>query len=473
MEPFYTTAYRRITLRKPLNMKHKTLFSLLALTAFCTTLWAQQDLSTHFLRHTWQAHKTNPALFPAYNAVLGLPGVHNSLRFEHVTYNTLFVEEAGGELVLNIDNAIAGLEDRNIIRENLDLETLSLGARFGPVGLSFSHSFRFNAFMDYPKTLPQLIWQGNAQFVGQEVNFAPNIDTYGYQEFALGALFEIGDAVVIGGRAKLLSGTGSISSSRNRLSLRTDSEVYQLTLNADYQINSAASLQYDGFDDVQTNFDFATFSAEDLFTGNTGFAFDLGAHVKLGKLELAASVLDIGSITWDESVNNYALNGVYEYEGLDFAQRIFDDTTSFGSVLDTLEQIYQIEESAERYKTTLPLRFYLSATLQLRKNWTVGALLFTERYRGENYPAAALSTNLAVLPFLNVGGIYAWRENRWDNLGLNATVKAGPVQLVAATDNILTVFQPKDTNNSHLRLGLNLLFAPQEREMADAGPKWF
>lgn len=462
------------SLKSKATMRIKLFLAVLALAVLpSAVLLAQQDLSTHFLRHTWQANRTNPAFFPEYEMVIGLPGVYNSLWVENLTYNTLFVEDGNGNRVLNVDQAILGMEDRNAIRENLDIETLSLGARFGPLGLSISHTFRFNAFMDYPKTLPQLIWQGNAQFIGEEIEFAPDIDVLGYQEFAVGAMIEVSDAVVIGGRAKLLSGAGSINSSRNQLRLRTDSEVYQLTLNADYQVNSASSLTYDGFDDIQTNFDFGTFSAESLFTGNTGFAFDLGAHVKLGKLELAASVLDIGGIDWDEEVNNYSLKGTYEYEGLDFAQRIFDDSTSFGSVLDTLEAVYEIEEGSEGFRTTLPTRFYLSATLRLRENWTVGGLIFSESYRGNTYPAAALSSNLQVLPFLNVGGIYSWRNNRFDNLGLNATLKAGPVQLVAATDNILTVFQPKDSNASHLRLGLNLLFAPRESEMKDAGPKWF
>lgn len=434
---------------------------------------AQQDLSTHFLRHTWQAHRTNPAFFPDYEVVVGLPGAHNSLHIENLTYNTLFLEGPDGSRKLNIDQAILEMEDRNVIRENLDIETLSFGARFGPVGLSLSHTFRFNAFMEYPKTLPQLIWQGNAQFIGQEIGFAPDIDVFGYQEFGVGILAELGEAFVIGGRAKLLAGVGSVSSSRDQLRLTTDSEIYQLTLNADYQVNSASSLSYDGFDEVQTNFDFGGFSAEDLFTGNSGFAFDLGAHVRLGKLELAASILDIGGINWKEEVDNYSLQGTYEYKGLDFAQRLFDDTTNIGSVLDTLEQIYEVQESTESFRTVLPTRFYLSATLQLRENWTVGGLIFSERYRGRTYPAAAVSTNLDIAPFLNIGGIYAWRNNRFDNLGLNATLKAGPLQLVAATDNILTVFQPKDSNVSHFRLGLNLLFAPRESKMEDAGPKWF
>ncbi len=452
----------------------KYLFStLLMLLLAVSPMLAQQELSTHFMRQTWQANRTNPALVPDYNFVIGLPGLYNSLTVENVTFNTLFTENATGERVLDVDNAIAGLADQNIIRENLDVETVSIGARFGRFGLIASHTFRFNAFSRYPKALPQLIWQGNAQFIGQEVSFGPEIDIFGYQEFAAGAFLDIGKRLTIGGRAKFLSGVGSIASERQDLRLRTDDEIYQLTLNADYLVNSSGSLQYDGFDDLDADFDFSTFDAGSLTTGNNGFAFDLGAHLRLGDLELAASVLDIGAINWEEEVRNYSLNGTFEYEGLDFAQGILEDTTEFGAVLDTIEQIYEVTETSIAYETTLPARYYFSATLRLRENWVVGGLFYSERYRGESQNAVALSTQFEVLPFLHLGGIYAFRDGRFDNLGLNGSVKVGPVQLMAATDNILTAFRPEDSNSSNVRLGLSLLFGERESPVATGGPDYY
>ena len=431
---------------------------IIAVLLSASPLWAQQELSTHFMRQTWQANRTNPALAPDYNFIVGLPGVYNNLTVENITFNTLFTEE-NGKQVLDIDAAILEMEAENVIRENLDIETLSLMARFGKVGVSLSHTFRFNAFMEYPKALPQLIWQGNAQFVGQEIGFAPKVDIFGYQEFAAGLFVDLTDNFTIGGRAKLLSGAGSVSSEREQLRLNTDAEVYQLTLDADYLVNSAGSLEYDGFDELNTDFDFANFDGENFFSGNTGFAFDLGASLRLGDLELAASVLDIGSIAWEEEVRNYALQGLFEYEGLDFAQGILEDSTEFGSVLDTIQQIYEVEETMAGYETSLPTRYYLSATYRVNEKLTVGGLFFGERYRGTTRPAVAVAANMDVLPFLNLGGIYSFRDERFDNLGINASLKLGPVQLMAATDNILTAFRPEDSNSANFRLGLSLLLA--------------
>jgi hypothetical protein len=423
------------------------------------SLLAQEDLSTHFMRHTWQANRTNPAFFPDYKFVVGLPGFYNSLRVSNITYNDIVVQNSSGENVLDPASGIAALDATdNIIRENLDIETLALGFRLGKLGISLGHAARFNAFLNYPKALPQLIWEGNAQFIGQTVGFAPDVDLFSYQEFSLGLMYDLTDNFSIGGRFKLLSGLNAVNSSGNKLELTTSDDVYQLSLDADYTANSAGSIDYSGFEDVSVNFDFGTVDFDRLFTKNTGVSFDLGARFAFDKFEVTASVIDLGaSIDWDDEVNNYSLQGNYEFKGLDFAEAILEDSTEFGSILDTLEAQYEITETSNAFSTTLPTRFYLSAHYQLRSNWSVGALFYSENYREEIYPAVAIGTSFDVLPFLNIGGLYAFRSGTFDNLGINATVKLGPVQLLAATDNIFTAIQPKDSNAANLRVGLNLL----------------
>ena len=448
----------------------RILLSLFIIISFATTALAQEDLATHFMRHTWQASRTNPAFFPEYKFVVGLPGVYNTLLVTNVTYGDLIAKGEGGKDVLNIEKEKKKLGEDNVLRNNLDIETLSLGLRLGRAALSLGHTLRFNAFLNYPKTMPQLIWQGNAQFIGQDVAFGPDVDLYGYQEFALGLAVDVTPNFTIGGRAKLLAGVGSISSERTDLRLATDSDVYQLELNADYYVNSAGSLKYDGFDELTVAFDYGRFDYEELFTGNTGFAFDLGVRLKLGdKLELAASVLDIGKVNWEEEVTNYSLNGAFEYKGLDLAQNIFEDTVKAGSILDTLREIYQVDQTSVSYSTTLPSRFYLSGMYRLRHNLTVGGLVYLERYREDVNTAVALGGNLDLLPMLNVGATYAFRSERLDNLGLNATLLLGPVQLMAATDNIITAFRPEVSHSANLRVGVNVLLGRVEQGAGSAG----
>lgn len=435
-------------------------FLLLAfLTLALYPLMAQQDLSAQLMRHTWQSNRSNPALLPESKFVVGLPGFYNNLLITNITYGDLTFSDQDGKRVLNFDQAITKLGEDNLVRENLSVETLSFGVHLGDFFVSIGHAVRYNAYLNYPKTLPQLIWQGNAQFIGQTVDFGFDEQIFGYSEISVGAAYSFKDILTIGGRAKFLNGISDVSTERSDLSLFTDDDIYQLELDADFLINSAGgNLSYNGFDDLRFNFDFGNFKADQVFTSNTGFAFDIGILLKLGKLDIAASATDIGRIDWDTDVNNYSLNGQFEFQGLDVAQDILSDSSSFGSTLDTLQEIYEVVESNIGYSTTIPTRYYLSAGYQLNDMWRFGGVFFNENYRDQNFTGVALGANAQINKFINLGMLYGFRNETYNNIGVNAAVTLGPVQVVAATDNILTAFRLNDSNTANVRLGVNLLF---------------
>ncbi len=436
----------------------KSLLLLILLAATANALLAQQELSTHLMRGVWQANRSNPAFFPEHKFTIGLPGVYSNLLVTGLKYNQIVSEDAGGRRVLDIDKGISQLDADNLIRENTEIETLSFGVRLGKLSLSAGHAVRFNAFMNYPKTLPQLIWQGNAQFIGQEVAFGPDIQLFGYSELSLGLALDLSKRLTIGGRAKFLSGLGDISTPRTDLRLFTDEDAFDLTLNADFQANVTGSIEYQGFREPEVDFQFGQFAADQLFTPNNGFAFDLGAVLRLDKLDVAFSVLDIGAINWKDNARYYRLQGQFEYKGLDVAESILNDSTNVGSVLDSLENIYRPEEGFLEYKTRLAPRYYFSAGYQLTEKLRLGGVFYSEQYRGESFPAVAVSATVRVLPWWSVGGSYALLNRRFDNIGAHTALQLGPIQLMAATDNLISVFLQKSSQSANLRVGLNLLF---------------
>lgn len=441
---------------------HKSLFPVLLLTISSIALFAQQqELGTLLVPNTWQANRLNPAVVPD-NAkyIIGGPGLYNNLRVDNIVYNDLFITNEQGETILKVDNAIAQLGDQNQILENLDIETISLGAQLGDIWLTLGHSLRSNATVNYPKTLPQLIWQGNAQFIGQTISFAPQLDMNTYHEISLGFAFEVSRGFTLGGRVKYLSGMNNVITNRNQLELTTDEDIYQLTLDADYLVNSSGSLRYDGWSDLDLAFNFGALTGDQLLGKNTGTAFDLGASLQLGKLSLAASALDLGAgIEWKNDVRNYTLDGIYEYVGLDLAQNILDDDNELGSVLDTLRSIYNPVETTGSYTTILPKRYYLNAGYQLNDTWHLGALVYYENGGfGLSEPALAFGANAQVIKALNVGTTLAYRHESFTNLGLNLSIQLGPARLLLATDNILTAIRPKESHSANLRLGTSLLF---------------
>lgn len=438
--------------------------SFLCLSLSATLLHAQNDLSSLMLVNSWQNMAVNPALQPG-GFTINLPGVYNNLWVTNITFNDLVVEE-NGEQVLDISNAISQMGTQNYLREDLDIETIGIGVQFGSFGLSLGHRLRFNALIDYPKTLAQLIWEGNAQFVGETINFGPAFELTAYHEFALGASYQIGDNIKLGGRVKLLSGAANLNTSRSDLELTTSDDVYQLRMDADYVVNSAGTLSYDGLRDINVDFNFGNFSTEELFGGNTGMAFDFGVAVKLDRLQIAVSAVDIGAeISWEDNVSNYTLDGVYEFEGLDIAQDLFNDEESFGSVIDSLYDTYEPVETNNPYTSQIGAKYYFSGQYELNDEVSVGLIGYTDDYREVSTTGLAMTGSINFSPLLRVGAFYGLRNERFDNLGVNATLSLGPVRLLVATDNIISAFRPQDAHLANFRLGANLQFGQEKEEM--------
>ena len=253
---------------------------------------AQQELGTSTLGHVWQVNQLNPGVIPNSKFVVSLPGVYNNLRITNITLEDLEGQNQEGKKVLDIDNAINQLADQdNIIRENLAIQTLGFGMALGDFFIQASHGIRFNGFINYPKTFPQLVWQGNGQFVGQTVEFGPDFHLEGFHEWSLGLAYQVNDNISVGGRFKLLSGIAYASTEKTFLSLTTDEEFYELELDTDYLINSSNSFEYGGFDDLNLDFSFEQLDSRDLFTDNAGAAFDIGVDLQFEKFSIGLSAI--------------------------------------------------------------------------------------------------------------------------------------------------------------------------------------
>lgn len=411
------------------------------------------------MRGVWQSNYTNPALLPDQRVVFSLPGIKNQFSFDHITYNDLIVAQADGTTLLDIDGVIDQLDTDNFIRNDLDIPTVSLAIRLGQAGMvQVGHRLRAGISTNVSRDLLALVWRGNAQFIGEEIEIGPDLFAQGYHEFYAGGAFTIGDFVTIGGRVKVLNGIGAVESSRTSATLFTSDDVYQSTITADYRLNSTG---FASFEESSGN-GFTFQDVENVFTNNFGFGIDLGLTADLGAITLRASVLDLGSITWRDGVENQTVAGTFTYEGIDVANQPNLDSIDLGTVVDSLDAFFDVTTTNARFTTALPTRVFLSGTYQITQDLQLGGLLFGEVFRERVFPALAVSANWDVAPFFSLGGIYSVRRNSYTNFGAHTALRLGPVQLVAATDNLLTIFRPDDSTTAHVRLGLNLAFGRVE-----------
>ncbi|MEM8523868.1 MAG: DUF5723 family protein [Bacteroidota bacterium] len=434
--------------------------TILLLSGFITSQ-AQQEINLNLRRTVWQANRTNPAFLPDYAVVIGLPSIHNNLYLVNTNLESL-VDRENNRITLG--SAIDQLENNNNFREYLDVETMSGGFYLGKLHLSLHHAFKFNGYSQIPKKLAEVIYQGNAQFIGETVDLSHDLSAFSYSEFGLGLGIKLGENVSLGGRLKYLSGLGNISTSRGKFQLTTDDDIYQINLNADYQIDATNFVQYNGLSSNEGVAQLMPIEFKQLISQNQGLAFDAGIYLDFEDVDIGLSILDIGSITWDDNPRNYSIDGTYNYEGLDLLNAYFRDTISFSSVLDSLESVFNVQESQNAYTTELPTRFYASFNYYLSEDWSLGAGVYTEWYRENFFSAVTLNAQAILNDLVSVGATYTLFDQNYDHLGFNAQFHLGSVQLYAMTNNIMSAFQYRKGSNVDFRVGLNFRFSELKEE---------
>ncbi|MEM9259130.1 MAG: DUF5723 family protein [Bacteroidota bacterium] len=426
-----------------------------------------QDLTTPLLSDTWQATFSNPALYGQANSALtvGLPGVYNDLVAENVTYNELLLNE-NGRRVLDLGRLPGLLEERNVLRNDFSLETIGVGLKGDQLSLGLYHRVRVFGEVDYPKTLVQLAVEGNAQFIGQTVEIAPLGEATSFHEIGLGGSFAVTEKIHLGARIKYLSGIADLrTSAGGSLKLTTGEENFALNLEQDLTINTAGTIDYNGLDDIGVNYDLNRLETDDLFSENNGVAFDLGLFIDLDPLRLQAAANDIGgSIEWSNEVTSLRLEGTDVFSGLDILEQVLEDSVSLNAAVDSLQLEFEPTESNEPYRSNLRATYLIGGEFDLTDRITAGLLLVHYDRPLEPETAFAISGRYRIIDQLTVGLNYNARKDAAANLGLHLLANLGPVNLLASTDNLLTVFRQRDSSRAGVRLGASLSFGKEREE---------
>lgn len=421
--------------------------------------YSQGEIGLHFQRQVWQANASNPAFLPTSRLVIALPGLTGGISNSSFSYRDLVNTDGTGNAVLDIDRVISQLDSNNYLREQADFSTLAIGVRAGNALFSLGHQIRTLGWADYPLTLAELAWRGNAQFIGKTIDFGPDFQAQVFHEFFLGLAVPLraDGNISIGGRLKLFNGIGDLSTSRRSLKLLTAADAYQLSLESDFVVNTTGAIKYNGIDDVRLGWEDGNFSIRDVWTGNWGLGMDLGLYARFDRFDLAFSVLDIGSIRWKDKVENFTLTGIQTFSGIDILGQVLADSLAFGEAIDTLVNTYDFTITNEAYSTRLPFRMLASASAFLTEKISVGGFVYTERQRGQWFPALGLNATWSPLSWIGVGALYSLRNKGQSYLGLNTALTLGPLQLVAATDHLPILWNAEKSRSFNARLGANIV----------------
>lgn len=443
--------------------------------------FGQHGLGMHFLPQTYQSTLTNPAFQQAAKVQVVQPLLGTSFTFEALhsgfTLRDAFVDLDDDPLQIDPDQLIDALRPNNYLVSNVTVMPLAVAFQFQDKWQFGIHAaVQTRNELTYSDGLPGLLWRGNGAYLDESVNLGLSFDAFAYSEVGLSASTAITDKVRVGGRLKLLHGLLNVSTDHRAsdLSLYTNPEFYQLTLDYDYRLRfaSAFDVEIDSLNDI-TNLELGEAGAGQAFNfSNPGVAIDLGVQfMPIEKLTVNASLVNFGSISWRNSASVFATEGSLTFEGLDpFSDEIDADSAtiqqavgqSLEAFLDSASAAIELGDSeADRYRTGLPARYFLSGTYDVTDFFRAGVALTGESYRGGFNQTLMLNATLRPVHWFTLGLNYAYDYRYRSMLGMQGRLNLKFLQFYAAAGNVLAPFQVGRLRAVSYQFGLNLTFGRQ------------
>jgi hypothetical protein len=436
---------------------------------------AQQDHTLYLMHCLPESNLINPAVPISCKWYIGLPvlsSVHLNYANSSFSYNTLFNKTGNGIYETDVNKAIKSLHLRNFISTELHIQLFALGYRRDDYSFVFTITEKNNLSVTYPKKPVMLLWGGNFQFAGESAGFkGSGLYFTHYREYALNASKHLGDGKYFGVRAKLLFGKLNFSSRSTTLNLFTNGTFYDLTLDGEVSANSSLPIVVDA-----ANNQLNSISVSDninplqlaLNRKNPGFAIDAGiVYPYSDKIELSASVIDLGFIRWRSNLNDIKASGNFTYKG-----PISDSVpteTYINDLMNSFSDSMHFDVSQKKYTTFLPTRILAGASYQINPWLLTGIQGEAIFYRTKIIPSFTLTAQAEPINNIRIIASYSLQYYDPKCLGLGLVLGRNPVQFYIISDDVPAMIWPLSARNINLRFGLNINLGCRIKEPSKGG----
>ena len=426
---------------------------------------AQYDLGFYNMRLVPQTNLLNPAFIPDYKFHFGAPAMSSTYAGFGTSgpkYSDIFMVTPGDSLGINPEGILNNVKSSNNINSRSTQQWLNGGMKWKNFYFSASISDIVDVNMLYSDKLAQLAIKGNAPFIGETINLKPlALKAMHYREFAFGAAWDINDKLNIGMKAKLLLGKAAVNTEKMDFELTTTEDYYYLDIKSNFLVNSSLpSFKVDSSD--------VTISEYMLYGSNIGVGLDFGATYKLNDLwNFSASVLDLGYIQYDRYLRTYSSDTEFTYKGIDVMQfegmEDKEREARIDEIKDSLIDLFDIQQSANRFIVPLTAKIYLGADYQFSDKEMISALVRIEIFKGVIRPSFTASYYRQLNDHFGVSASYSMINRSYLNLGLGLVANFNPFQFYIATDNIIGVITPDNVRYGNIHVGINFVFKGNDR----------
>ncbi len=448
------------------------LFKILPLILFIyASALGQGEFSLYSLYRTVpQAHQLNPAFRPGGKVIIGLPVLsssHLSVDMDQLSFDHVFTETAEQSLTVDFDNISSLLKDKNNFSVKSDIQLFFLGINNGNNFFSLAINDRINSQLVYTNDILDLAIYGNGEgtptfqrnVAFDNLKLSQNL----YHEIALGFNRNIKQKISLGLRVKMLFGVVNSQTEQMNGFIRTDTDsIHFKGSNMSFR-NSGYSYLSDGRDPLSIYR-----STLPMTNGNNGFGLDAGVHYNLSdRINLSASITDLGYINWKEDTKSYDINDVnYSFKGFDLLDLINNDNSAnnfFQNELDSIKSIFTVKDTPGiGYKSTLTSNIYAGFDYQLAKQHRVGAQIYGKMIEGNITPEFGAYYNLRIGKAINTVFNASFRNGKIHAAGIGASVDLGPIQIYGTTESVTSLIKPEAATMLDARFGINLIFGKKK-----------
>ncbi len=476
----------------------KKLLYIITLFMFAQTLWAQQNNTMYFTETTPQTRWLNPAKQTECKFHLGgaiIPITGQLLFPVHINYgNNGFALKDMLQYNADMDSLVlpgfkgydwnqleGNLREVNFMTFETHINWLTVGYKFKDWYIGLDVTDKIDARFSFNQDLIRFAKEGNAQtFLTETANLGDlGITATAYSEYAVNVSKKINPQLTVGLTAKVLFGKSNIWTERSIIDLSTNNnDNYPITVNADVMVHSSQPAyeikemyyDYQG-DSLVFETEEQTVDPADTYLNfkNMGLGFDVGAIYKFNdKIELQASLMDIGYINWKTNPHTLSVKGEYYWDGYDFQPQLTEDEDLITEANDSLKHhiinIFEPSLQKDSYKTYLTPKAYLGASYKLNHKIKAGLLLRAAFYQQAFHPSLTLSANFRLARWFETVASYSIINNSYSNVGIGFAARAKWFQFFMMSDNVFGFIWPQSTRNINFRMGMNLIFGCKKKQ---------
>lgn len=435
----------------------------------------------------------NPGAKVKNDWFIGMPllsQVHTDVGMSGVSIYDVFADD-GRDFNSKLRSAIYNMDSNDHFAINQQLEIFSGGFAFGTSYikdqyLSFGLYQETDVFVYFPIDYAILAYEGNQNNINRNFDLSHlNVSGEILSVFHVGYNKKLNKKLTVGARGKIYSSIINFNSVKNKGTFVTvpgEENFYRHIFNLDLELQTsgAASL----LDDDNSDFseDINELKSRALFGGNMGLGFDIGfTYQPKDQWTIEASLQEIGFVGHSKDIENYKLDGNYEFEGINpvFAEIIDGQSAEeyWDEIADEFEALFTLDTTTAKYTTWRPIKFNAALTHSFGEKVNKGCNCLQSDSEYLNAIGVHLfSVNRPKLPQLALTAFYYKRlfdqlrlkatytvdSYSFTNIGLGMSAHLGPVNFYVMADNLIEFQNLAKAQSVSLQLGFNYIFKQNE-----------